>query len=244
MDRMGLSEKNGPILTEINDYFENTQTRAKAWAEAGKNLQSAAQSQFSAENAHPSSPSSPYSWPLFVVEFKAGRTDFFYITPDFEGNVKKGEIVIVEADRGKDLGKIIEDNITTVQQLQYYQVQLAEKLPELHSLNKPVVPKRMYRAAQPAEVTMLFAKSQDEAKAMSICQSKIRQKNLPMEVVDAEYQWFVSFFDIVLHLRDRRKLTFYFVADRRIDFRELVRDLFKIYKTRIWMYVFTLNSHS
>lgn len=35
--------------------------------------------------------------------------------------------------------------------------------------------------------------------------------------------------------RDRRKLTFYFVAERRVDFRELVRDLFRIYKTRIWM---------
>jgi cell fate regulator YaaT (PSP1 superfamily) len=35
--------------------------------------------------------------------------------------------------------------------------------------------------------------------------------------------------------RDRRKLTFFFVAEKRIDFRELVRDLFKIYKTRIWM---------
>lgn len=35
--------------------------------------------------------------------------------------------------------------------------------------------------------------------------------------------------------RDRRKLTFYFVSDRRIDFRDLVRELFKIYKTRIWM---------
>lgn len=35
--------------------------------------------------------------------------------------------------------------------------------------------------------------------------------------------------------RDRNKLTFYFSADRRIDFRELVRDLFRIYKTRIWM---------
>lgn len=44
-----------------------------------------------------------------------------------------------------------------------------------------------------------------------------------MDVVDAEYQW------------DRNKLTFYFIADRRIDFRELVRDLFRIYKTRIWM---------
>jgi len=35
--------------------------------------------------------------------------------------------------------------------------------------------------------------------------------------------------------RDRRKLTFYFISDSRIDFRELVRDLFKMYKTRIWM---------
>ncbi|KDN39652.1 hypothetical protein RSAG8_08680, partial [Rhizoctonia solani AG-8 WAC10335] len=46
---------------------------------------------------------------------------------------------------------------------------------------------------------------------------------LPMEVIDAEYQW------------DRRKLTFYYVAERRIDFRELVRELFRLYKTRIWM---------
>jgi hypothetical protein len=44
-----------------------------------------------------------------------------------------------------------------------------------------------------------------------------------MHVVDAEYQF------------DRHKLTFFFEADTRIDFRELVRDLFSIYKTRIWM---------
>jgi hypothetical protein len=44
-----------------------------------------------------------------------------------------------------------------------------------------------------------------------------------MHVVDAEYQF------------DRHKLTFFFEAEGRIDFRELVRDLFSIYKTRIWM---------
>jgi len=44
-----------------------------------------------------------------------------------------------------------------------------------------------------------------------------------MTVVDAEYQF------------DRNKLTFFFEAEGRIDFRELVRDLFSIYKTRIWM---------
>lgn len=41
-----------------------------------------------------------------------------------------------------------------------------------------------------------------------------------------------------LNIRDRRKLTFYFIAEKRIDFRELVRELFKIYKTRIWMQVY------
>ena len=39
----------------------------------------------------------------------------------------------------------------------------------------------------------------------------------------------------MFYFRDRNKLTFYFSADRRIDFRELVRDLFRIYTTRIWM---------
>lgn len=47
--------------------------------------------------------------------------------------------------------------------------------------------------------------------------------------------WILSCNTIHNYNRDRRKLTFYFIAERRIDFRELVRELFKIYKTRIWM---------
>lgn len=50
-----------------------------------------------------------------------------------------------------------------------------------------------------------------------------------------------NFFDYFI--RDRNKLTFYFCADRRIDFRELVRDLFRIYKTRIWMCAVDKTSH-
>jgi len=46
---------------------------------------------------------------------------------------------------------------------------------------------------------------------------------MAMQVRDAEYQW------------DRRKLTFFYTASHRIDFRDLVRDLFRLYKTRIWM---------
>lgn len=45
----------------------------------------------------------------------------------------------------------------------------------------------------------------------------------------------ISSYTYYIECRDRRKLTFYFKANERIDFRELVRELFKIYKTRIWM---------
>ncbi|RKO85520.1 PSP1 C-terminal conserved region-domain-containing protein, partial [Blyttiomyces helicus] len=162
-------------------------------------------------------------WPLHVVEFKAGRTDYFYVADNAGLVVRKGDLAIVEADRGKDLGKVIADSIRNSADLQAFQATHHDTLVDSHFLSKDVHPKRIYRLALPGEVTMLVGKSQDEAKAMAVCQSKIRQKKLPMEIVDAEYQW------------DRRKLTFYFVADRRIDFRELVRDLFKIYKTRIWM---------
>ncbi|KAJ3416523.1 hypothetical protein HDV05_001260 [Chytridiales sp. JEL 0842] len=208
----------GPFYDEINDYFENTEHRAKAWAEAGKNLGSA-----TSGNGASSGGSFSHPWPLFVVEFKAGRTDFFYASDANAQQAKVGDLVIVEADRGKDLGKVIVDNIANAAQLQVFQANHVDIMVDSHLTGKEVHPKRIHRLALPGEIAMLVPKSQDEAKAMGVCQTKIRQRKLPMEVVDAEFQW------------DRRKLTFYFVADHRIDFRELVRDLFKLYKTRIWM---------
>lgn len=197
------------IQGEINDYFENTEYRAIAYKEAGKNLQMQGLS---------------HTWPVYVIEFKAGRKDFVYIPENVDIKIKKGDLVMVEADRGQDLGKVIIDNLKTKEEINAYQVSFPDALLDSHSPTiKEVAPKRVFRVAQPIEISMLLSKNQDEAKAMAICQAKIRQRKLPMEVVDAEYQW------------DRKKLTFYFVSDRRIDFRDLVRELFKLYKTRIWM---------
>jgi hypothetical protein len=56
-----------------------------------------------------------------------------------------------------------------------------------------------------------------------VIRAKVLEQRLPMTILDAEYQF------------DRHKLTFFFEADRRIDFRELVSELFSLYKTRIWM---------
>ncbi|KAI0034325.1 PSP1 C-terminal conserved region-domain-containing protein [Vararia minispora EC-137] len=175
----------------------------------------------------------PASCPLYIVEFKAGRTDLFYCT-DLSLKIVVGDLVIVEADRGKDLGKVINDTIThaEVEAIQAHQAArsygeqptspggtpLASGGPQ-----KGISPKMIYSKASQHDTQGLATKLQDEIKALQLCQSKVRQKKLPMEVVDAEYQW------------DRRKLTFYFVAEKRIDFRELVRELFRLYKTRIWM---------
>jgi len=189
--KQALSNQGSDYVNEIDDYFENTEHRTRAWVEAGKNLQNQQQSQH---------------WPLYIVEFKAGRTDYFYISEKSGLIIKNNDLVIVEADRGKDLGKVVASNITNYQQIQAYQAQHADDGMELQK-DMQIHPKRIYRLAQKAEIDMLIAKCQDEIKAKSLCQTKVRQKKLPMEIVDAEFQW------------DRKKLTFYFVSDRRIDFR-------------------------
>lgn len=206
LDEFRQAQYGGLAEEAVDEYFD-PEARRKSIADVGKGVPISQM---------------PTTTPLFIVEFKAGRSDLFYAGDSVGAVIKKGDLVIVEADRGKDLGKVVNDNITPIQ-VQQLQLQQAELMPELLRNNKELHPKRIYRLAQPGEVAMLLTKSQDEIKALQICQTKVRQKKLPMEVVDAEYQW------------DRRKLTFYFVADRRIDFRELVRDLFKLYKTRIWM---------
>ncbi|KAG1446813.1 hypothetical protein G6F56_009457 [Rhizopus delemar] len=162
--------------------------------------------------------------PLFMVEFKAGRSDFFY-SPHFYARV--GELVIVEGDRGKDLGKVVANTLSVAQVTELEQKKQA-RLDSASNNNdeqpkKETMVKRIFRLAAADEIHAFMTKEQDEQKALAICQQRIKHRKLPMEIVDAEYQW------------DRRKLTFYFEAQHRIDFRELVRELFKIYKTRIWM---------
>ncbi|KAJ2490868.1 hypothetical protein IWW37_002752 [Coemansia sp. RSA 2050] len=160
-----------------------------------------------------------------------------------------GTFVLVEADRGVDLGLIKEELSTTESILSF-----SSSIPEIvcadnaaeHTCSTAAKPastgesqvsssssslsskdfkiKRIFRVADQREVADLMNnKVVDEQKALSMCQDKVQQRKLSMHVADAEFQF------------DRRKLTFYFTADRRVDFRELVRELFKHFKTRIWM---------
>lgn len=220
----GQFENYGNLMADVDRYFssDDHRTRTRTYL-----AQSAAAQSALLTATVPPIPNGP----LYIVEFKACRTDVFYIAEGSGIEVHVGDLVIVEADRGRDLGKVIRENVsmTQVRALKAQQAReqalamggMQDDTDKLNAEN--IQPKLIYRLSQSTEIAMLLVKSQDEQQAMLVCQAKVRQRKLPMEVLDGEYQW------------DRRKLTFYYYASQRIDFRELVRDLFKIYKTRIWM---------
>lgn len=105
----------------------------------------------------------PLSTPLYIVEFKAGRTDLFY-SPDPSLVLAKGDLVIVEADRGKDLGKIVNDSIS-IEEVREFQEGQAElmKIQAMAGLapggsaggtggkSKEITPKRIFHKAQPLD---------------------------------------------------------------------------------------------
>lgn len=187
---------------------------------------------------------------LYLVAFKGARVDVFTIPDKSTFEVEYGDLVIVDADRGRDLGKVIKKNLSAEdagwikwKKFNDQQAVLQHPFSDTESLSQgsdkneakdnaskhffefmsPVVPKSILRHARSDEIQQILTKEVDEEKALKTCFSKVSEKALNMYVVDAEYQW------------DRAKLTFFYCAEQRIDFRDLVRDLFRIYKTRIWM---------
>lgn len=81
--------------------------------------------------------------------------------------------------------------------------------------------KKVMRKATPEDQAANERNQLKEKEALEICRQKIREHELPMRLVDAEYTF------------DMGKIIFYFTADGRVDFRELVKDLAAIFKTRI-----------
>ncbi|HPO16891.1 MAG TPA: regulatory iron-sulfur-containing complex subunit RicT [Candidatus Hydrogenedentes bacterium] len=82
-------------------------------------------------------------------------------------------------------------------------------------------PMRLLRKANANDFKTFDVMAHQECKARGVCLEKIRQRNMPMKLVDVEYTF------------DQRKVIFYFTADERVDFRELVRDLAHELRTRI-----------
>jgi PSP1 C-terminal conserved region len=160
---------------------------------------------------------------VFSVKFKRSQRNFV-LGPRINRDLKIGTYVKVEADRGEDLGIVI--GKAPAEKYNY-----SSRTAFSAGMGPPpglgaagaVDLKRIIRLATHDEVSLLAMKREEEEELLKICRGKVRQRCLPMHVVDAEYQF------------DRHKLTFFFEAEGRVDFRELVRDLFSMYKTRIWM---------
>jgi cell fate regulator YaaT (PSP1 superfamily) len=136
---------------------------------------------------------------LWEIEFKAGRRVFHINVNKVEFEV--GDYVIVAAERGEDMGKVIREYLPTV--------------------NLKYAPTAVLRKATDDDMGRLNFNREKEEESFGECQNLIDKHDLDMKLVDVEYQF------------DCNKLTFYFTADQRVDFRELVKDLAAIYKTRI-----------
>ena len=120
-----------------------------------------------------------------------------------EFDIKKGDHVIVDTARGLECGLCVQGV-------------------HAESEDKIIRPlKAVTRIASPQDVEKMQQNRKDEAKAFDICLEKIAKHNLEMKLIDVEYTF------------DRSKVLFYFTADGRVDFRELVKELAQVFRTRI-----------
>ena len=118
-------------------------------------------------------------------------------------NITNKDFVIVETSQGEEYGEVVISNRT---------------MPE-KNIVKPL--KKVVRIATPRDKKNYEKNKQKEKEAFEVCQKKIKEHKLDMTLTDVEFKF------------DNSKVLFYFTADGRIDFRELVKDLAAIFKTRI-----------
>lgn len=146
---------------------------------------------------------------LIEVAFKGNRREFFLWETDELPPLNSA--VIVEADRGEDLGHV------------HALGEMAEKrnrgVP--HGTGEALPSRRARRLATREDVRRHDELRAQDEDARRKAMERVRANALVMKVSDAEWQW------------DRKKLTFYFTADKRVDFRTLVRELAATFRTRI-----------
>ena len=117
--------------------------------------------------------------------------------------IENGDPLIVETARGIEFGHVV--------------------LPPREVSNKDIAAplKDVLRVATAEDIAKNNENKEAEKKAFTVCQQKIAQHNLPIKLVEVSYAFDVS------------KIIFYFTADGRVDFRDLVKDLASVFRTRI-----------
>ena len=140
---------------------------------------------------------------LTVIGVRFRAAGKIYYFDPADRQIKIGDHVIVETARGIEYGYVVLGN---------REVDETKVIPPL----KPVI-----RMATDEDRAIEAKNKEKEKEAFKICQEKIKKHNLEMKLIDAEYTF------------DNNKVLVYFTADGRIDFRELVKDLASVFKTRI-----------
>ncbi|MDD4294580.1 MAG: stage 0 sporulation family protein [Candidatus Omnitrophica bacterium] len=121
--------------------------------------------------------------------------------------VQVNDYVIVEADRGVEYGMVMDVKDKDISERE----------------NKGGLFKNIVRRVNDEDKERIERNQKESKEAMRMCLRKIREYKLDMKLVEAEYSF------------DRKKIVFYFTSEGRIDFRELVKDLAKVFKRRIEM---------
>jgi len=147
---------------------------------------------------------------VVLVKIREGEKIAYFSIKDLSApmglrmsKVKIGDYVIIEVERGKDYGQVISET---------------EMISEA-ALEGPL--KKIIRVATKEDFRQIQENKRKTKEAVEICTKKITEHKLNMKLVDAEYSF------------DRSKFIFYFTADGRVDFRELVKDLAREFRARI-----------
>lgn len=146
---------------------------------------------------------------LIEVAFRGNRKEFFSWDGETPPPLKAG--VIVDADRGEDFGRV------------HATGELAEVRCRgcAHGCGTTPPPRKALRLATVDDARLDRDLTEENEQTRRRAMERVKANNLVMKLTDAEWQW------------DRKKLTIYFTAERRVDFRNLVRDLAALFKTRI-----------
>ncbi|HET9950375.1 MAG TPA: stage 0 sporulation family protein [Candidatus Eisenbacteria bacterium] len=146
-------------------------------------------------------PAPAESHEVLEVAFKARRREY-YANPK-EIPLRAGDWIVVQAERGEDLGKVHHTHEWVKRS------HLGENL------------RSVLRMARPEDLERLEQNRAKEARALQSCKERVVHREIEMKLVDAEYQF------------DGNRITFFFTAEKRVDFRDLVKDLASIFRTRI-----------
>ncbi len=138
-----------------------------------------------------------------VVGVRFKKAGKVYYFDPNQFDISENEFVIVETVRGIEYGKVV----------------ITKKQVDENDVVLPL--KKVIRIANENDRTIVEENKHAAKEAYQVCQQKVVEHNLDMKLVDVEYTF------------DRNKIIFYFTADGRIDFRELVKDLAAIFRTRI-----------